>query len=437
MSIGGNSNLGTMLIRRLDTASGIQASQQSQLVNSARSNAIAQLADAARIDPVQNQTERALPETIDRARAQVERQARRTVEGGKLETPPHLRVARPIVDASFTPSAPTSLGSAARTILALLSLFPDAPPPLQGRSPLLAASPTEANTPATGGDRRTMGLPSGTGAGAQGPSGANTPAAGTPAAGTPAAASSATGAPHADRPSTTPANASGQSIAASAPASTQGLPAQFIRALSQALQQSGAFYESHLHDFAQGKRTSEELRQEPQGRVATAGQSPGANATASASSAHTQPGQSAAGTTHNHHVSLTASTAPGHTNGLHPDTQPVVRQQLEILATQTLAWRGEVWPETAMEWEISRRNEDGLSDEAGSHWSTRLRLTFPGLGEVEARISLHEKQVVMRVVAPRSASMLAQHDQALRAGFSDAGLILSQLSILKEAGHDH
>lgn len=409
MSIGGNSNLGTLLIRRLDTALSIQASQQSQLVSSARADAIAQLADAARINPVHNQTDRPLPETIEKAQAQVERQARRTAEGGRTEqAPAHLRMTRPAIDTSMTPSAPTSLGSGARTILALLSLFPDTPPPLQGRRPLLPASPAPASTPGAGG---TSGLPPGTGAGTSAPA-AGPPAAGTPAAGTPAVQAA----------TSTPVR--------------NGLPVQLVRALAQALQQSGAFYESHLHDLVQGNRNLDQLRQEPQGRLAATGQpgspSTGAGASSSSSPALSQPGQNLAADIRNPSAPSAAATTPGSTTGVHPDTQPVVRQQLEILATQTMTWRGEVWPETPMEWEVARQNEDGRPDEAGTHWSTRLRLTFPELGQIEARISLHDKQVVMRMVAPNSASTLAQHDQALRAGFAEAGLTLSQLSILKE-----
>lgn len=404
MSIGGNSNLGTLLIRRLDTALSIQASQQSQLVSSARADAIAQLADAARINPVHNQTDRPLPETIEKAQAQVERQARRTAEGGRTEqAPAHLRMTRPAIDTSMTPSAPTSLGSGARTILALLSLFPDTPPPLQGRRPLLPASPAPASTPGAGG---TSGLPPGTGAGT------SAPAAGSPAAGSPAVQAA----------TSTPVR--------------NGLPVQLVRALAQALQQSGAFYESHLHDLVQGNRNLDQLRQEPQGRLAATGQpgspSTGAGASSSSSPALSQPGQNLAADIRNPSAPSAAATTPGSTTGVHPDTQPVVRQQLEILATQTMTWRGEVWPETPMEWEVARQNEDGRPDEAGTHWSTRLRLTFPELGQIEARISLHDKQVVMRMVAPNSASTLAQHDQALRAGFAEAGLTLSQLSILKE-----
>ncbi|WP_397475573.1 flagellar hook-length control protein FliK [Pusillimonas sp.] len=416
MSIGGSSNLGTLLIRRLDTALSVQASQQSQIVNAARSDAVAQLADAARISPVHNEGGRPLPETIEKAQAQVGRQARQPAESGRLQhLPPGSRHTRAVIDTSSTPSAPTTLGRAARTILALLSLFPDQAPPVRGRNPLLQSGPGHANA-----------SPASAGTSTRAPGGASAPSAqgsATTAAGSTSAASQ------------------GVPVAASAGA-TGGLSAQIMQALSMALQQSGAFYESHLHDLALGKRSAAQLNQEPQARPsAPAGQTATHQAAATAPNAAattTQtPNQATEGTSSEGRSPTTAAAQASASSsqsltGLHPDTQPIVRQQLEILAGQVFNWRGDAWPDASMEWEIARQNEDGLPDEAGTHWATSLRLQLPSLGEVEARLSLHDKQVVMRLVAPQSAQTLVQNDQALRAGFHDAGLTLSQLTILEE-----
>lgn len=418
MSIGGSSNLGTLLIRRLDTALSVQASQQSQIVNAARADAIAQLADAARISPVHDEGGRPLPETIERAQAQVERQARQATESGRLQQlQPGSRQARAASDTSTTPSAPTTLGHAARTILALLSLFPDHAPPMLGRQPLFRSSPGQANTSSA---------PTGTAGRAPG-------------------TTSVPGAAGIGTNPTGSASAANQAapIAALAGASGPGaLSAQFLHALSLALQQSGAFYESHLQELTSGRRTVAQLGQEPQARLsASAGQTAlqqpvtaASNAAASAAQVSTP----AAEATPSEGRSATAAAPQANASpsqaltGLHPDTQPIVRQQLEILAGQVFSWRGEAWPEAPMEWEVARRNEDGLPDEAGTHWATSLKLHLPTLGEVEARLSLHEKQVVMRLVAPQSAQVLAQNDQALRSGFLDAGLSLSQLNILTD-----
>lgn len=412
MSVGGSNNLGTLLIRRLDTALSVQASQQSQIVNAAKADAISQLADAARLSPVHNEGGRPLPETIEKAQAQVERQARQATESGRLQqSQPGLRMARPTVDTATTPSAPTRLGHAARTILALLSLFPDQAPPLRGRQPLIPSAPLGASPAGSAG---TAGATAG-GAQAGAQAGA-TPGTPTPA-GSAAAAASLAGA-----------------------GATGGQPAQILHALSLALQQSGAFYESHLQDLASGGRSMAQLKQEPQGRVnlnASSGQTSTPAQTAADGAARPAAlvaesagagadGRSQAATT----TQSSAATSQALT-GMHPDTQPIVRQQLEILAGQVFTWRGEAWPDTPMEWEIARQDEEGLPDEAGTHWATSLRLNLPTLGQVEARLSLHGKQVVMRLVAPQSASTLVENDLALRAGFQDAGLTLSQLTILE------
>ena len=418
MSIGGSSNLGTLLIRRLDTALSVQASQQSQIVNAARADAIAQLADAARISPVHNEGGRPLPETIDKAQAQVERQARHASESGRLQQlQPGARQPRAVIDTSSTPSAPTKLGHAARMILGLLSLFPDQAPPVRGRSPLLQSGPGHANTSSAPAGA------SGSAPGATSAPGARTNTA--PSAGTAASAASQSA------PAAT-------SIAAAAP---NVLSAQIMHALSLALQQSGAFYESHLHDLTFGARTAAQLGQEPQGRLtAAAGQAASQQSPTSGSNTAASNAQlvSQAAEGHASEARTASSGAPqaGAPNsqalaGLHPETQPIVRQQLEILAGQVFSWRGDAWPDASMEWEIARRNEDGLPDEAGNHWSTSLKLRLPTLGEVEARLSLHDKQVVMRVVAPQSAETLVRNDQTLRSGFHDAGLTLSQLTILE------
>src|SRR5690606_24320390 len=136
MSVGGPSNLGTLLIRRLDTALSVAASQQSQIVNAGKSDAILQLADATRIAPLHNEGGRPLPETIDKALAQTERGGRQ-VEDARLQSRPLPQgTERPSTETSSTPSAPTTLGHAAKAILALLSRFPEQAPPVNGRAPL-------------------------------------------------------------------------------------------------------------------------------------------------------------------------------------------------------------------------------------------------------------------------------------------------------------
>lgn len=403
MSVGGPSNLGTLLIRRLDTALSVPASQQSQIVDAGRSDAITQLADASRINPLHNEGGRSLSETIERAQAQAERPGRQPVEETRLRTGlPLPRFEQPSTETSSTPSAPTTLGHAAKAILALLARFPGQAPPVAGRAPLAQPEPAATGT---------------------------------------------------------------AQAAAAQPSS--GVPAALIaRSLALAVQQSGLFYESHLGDLAFGGRSPAQLRLEPQGQIRGSGAAAAQGDPASAAedraparaaaqaaegssalrdpAAHnpvergpTERGPTERGPTEGRGPGAMASAQSGSAQagtplaGLHPETHLVVRQQLETLANQAFGWRGEAWPDAPMQWEVERRDERGVPDEAGTHWATRLRLSLPALGEVEARLSLHAGQVVMRLVAPHSAPLLKQHGQALRADFLQAGLTLSQLSILE------
>lgn len=428
MSVGGSSNLGTLLIRRLDTALGVQASQQSQIVNAARSDAIAQLADAARVNPLQNETGRPLPESIEKAQAQVQRQGRQPLENTRqLTQPVPARTERPATETSTTASAPTTLGNAARTILALLSLFPEQAAPVNGRAPLLQNSPAGGN--ATAGKAT---------ANSQSAAGQATSS----ASQAPATSTGATGAGYG---ATSAAAATAQLGGAMAASNPQA--ALFARALSVALQQSGMFYESHLRELAFGGRTAAQLKLEPQGQLGrpssptTAQTATSASntapqaATTSAEPASTDArsaGPSGPSSSATSQTAMASSSSASTLAGLHPETNLMVRQQLEVLANQVFVWRGEAWPDTQMEWEVARRNEQDLPDEDGTHWATRLRVSLPQLGEVEARLSLHDKEIVMHLVAPQSAQTLMQHGQDLRSDFQQAGLTLSRLSIHDE-----
>src|SRR5690606_13991661 len=114
-----------------------------------------------------------------------------------------------------------------------------------------------------------------------------------------------------------------------------------------------------------------------------------------------------------------------------PSTHALVRQQLETLANQAFAWQGEAWPGSELEWEVRRREPQGEDQETDT-WSTRLKLNLPGLGEVVARLSLANNQLVMHLVAPESATVMADHTGLLRERLGLHGLQLSQLTISRE-----
>lgn len=453
MSVGGPSGLGTLLVQRIDAALGTTLAQQTNLASGARPDAVSQAAEAARAEQLQNQVNRQPREAVDRAQLQNEQQVRQQIERGKLEAHKGLLGAtKEGPNTGTTPSAPTTLGNAARTILALLMNFPEQPAPVQGRQPLVPPPSEGGQQPAQG--QQTAASTSG--APAQQSTGANAPAAGAQqtASSAPGTASTAQG--------TAQTNTTAQALFA------QRVSAQaFSQALSNALQTSGLFYESHLSNMAFGKTSLPLLRQEPQAQLTqqaantagTASNTPAAGqntaatapntaqtaATATNASARVDSAGTPAGT-----VANTSATSPSSSpatqpqantalNGLHPETHLLVRQQLEVLANQTVAWRGEAWPSAPMDLEIQRREPGEASADDLQHWATRLTLHLPNLGEVQVRINLVGQQVLMHMLAPQSADVLSSNSDALRARFNASGLALSQLAIdrnTSEPQHD-
>ncbi|HUG59238.1 MAG TPA: flagellar hook-length control protein FliK [Candidimonas sp.] len=439
MSIGGPSALGTLLVHRLDSVLGTTLSQQANLVSGARPDAVTQPGSPERPDAAQNQVHRQTRDGVDRATGQTEQQTKDAINRAKLDArAAEILAARSAPSTSTTASAPTSLGHAARTILALLANFPDQAPPVQGKMPLLDANPRTADGSRPGAAATT-----------------NTNAAGN--------AARADANPALSRGQNTPTSSTasgtntlnGPAATTAATQSASALPAQLAQALAQALQRSGMFYESHLNNLAFGKQTVSQLQQEPQAQAGkgspaatpdqgkstnTAGQPTSSNAPANtpnaAAAAHGQRGEAAMTGQNTQAAGPGAASAPVPVPGLDPQTHQIVRQQLEVLANQTFAWRGEAWPDAPIEWEVNRREpsrEDTDLPLDVDHWATRINIQLPVLGNVQARLTLAGQQVVMHLIAPESSALLTQHTEALRDRYSAMGMQLSQLSVARNA----
>src|SRR5207253_8079123 len=121
-----------------------------------------------------------------------------------------------------------------------------------------------------------------------------------------------------------------------------------------------------------------------------------------------------------------ASAAP-----VHPAAVPIVRQQLDALATDQFRWAGEAWPGARLDWTIEPDDSGGHAsrggDDAGDGiaWRTRLTLTLPSLGTVDAELVLNGAQLVARLRANSAgADRLTRHEAALRQRFEGSGLRL-------------
>lgn len=404
--------LGTLLIQRLDAALGTTLSQQTQIVNRASSNPVPHPGQATRTEPVPNTLVRDTRENVDRA----------------LLNRPGVRVDLPqgtndpaatgrTTGHSVTTSATTSLGLAARIILNLFSSHTTNTPPIQGRTPLTGTAPHVATTSATPG-------------------------------------SGAAGAAQ-----TTPSGP----ITGAAPGteSTSMLAQNLARALTQNLQQSGLFYESHLKGLVSGQYRLADIRQEPQAQIpggtrpdAGPGASSASGQTAQTSQAQLAQGASASSNTGAQAGSPSASTAQGTTgqslqanlatSGIDPATHAIVRQQLEALADQSIHWRGEAWPGTPMDWHVRRHteNEHGTAPdtEPDASWQSQLKIQLPRLGDVTMGIRVAGKQVYVTVQADENtAPLLQQHAGELYDQMSGRQLELTAITFLESEarpGHD-
>ncbi|WP_195761253.1 flagellar hook-length control protein FliK, partial [Burkholderia pseudomallei] len=122
---------------------------------------------------------------------------------------------------------------------------------------------------------------------------------------------------------------------------------------------------------------------------------------------------------------------------LHAATLPIVRQQLDLLATDQFRWIGEAWPGARLDWTIEPDEQHGRERSApdadfpdARGWRTRLTLALPSLGTIDAELVLNGEQLAARLRASEAgAARLAPHGEALRARLQALGLQVSGLSI--------
>jgi hypothetical protein len=122
--------------------------------------------------------------------------------------------------------------------------------------------------------------------------------------------------------------------------------------------------------------------------------------------------------------------------GIHPASLNIVRQQLDMLANGQFRWQGEAWPGTRFDWEIERQaveQRDARSTDGGASeqpWRTRVTLSLPALGLVDAELLLSADKLMVRIRANDvGASRFAGDGQAFAQQLSAAGISLASLSV--------
>jgi hypothetical protein len=372
------------------------------------------------------------------------------VDTAPITTPPAVPSAPP-------PSAQTALSAVALTLNAIAHAGGDATLAVLGQTPIWPAAPAL--------DIEVDGLPL-----------FDTTAASTTLKGNPATAAAAT------------ANV----------AAAQVPVAALTAALERTVSDSGLFYEAHLAQWLAGQRSPADLADEAQNRLVAAAQLPldwsneegdaplpngstrqGAGAASnggmpsgapeSAATARAMPsiltaqaarfvagevladslseltGQPAHAGLHSA-APQTADTGAAQNSqsmaaAVHPATVPLVRQQLDLLATGQFRWSGEAWPGARLDWTIEQdgdewdRSGGGMASEDDQPWRTRLTLSLPTLGTVDAELTLTGMRLVARVQAsPGGATRLAMQGESFRQRLAAAGIELNGLTIREIGG---
>ena len=200
------------------------------------------------------------------------------------------------------------------------------------------------------------------------------------------------------------------------PLSAGGPPdtAKLSQGLQRALGDSGLFYESHVAEWAEGKRPLQDLQREPQMQRQSAGD-------AAMKALAGGPDLSAA---------------------------QMINQQLHTHEQGKVQWQGEAWPGQQMQWLVERDQRDGESGgkdgrgsrdgEADTVWRSGVRFRFPMLGKVAANVTLVGGQVhiALQSGSEDTAATLRAWAGALQQAMDAAGAPLSSLAIKADGGDD-
>ncbi|MES2935514.1 MAG: flagellar hook-length control protein FliK [Pseudomonadota bacterium] len=187
---------------------------------------------------------------------------------------------------------------------------------------------------------------------------------------------------------------SARPLLASATANTT----QVATALQDTLAFSGLFYEAHVNEWADGKRSMADLMREPQAQL-------------------------------NNQASDTSNVA----------LAQLVNQQLTTLEHQRARWQGEIWPGQQLEWEVQKDAPDqsgnAYVDEDKQPWQSSVRFELPLLGAVSATIQLvgDHVQIQVRTASETTATSLRSFAGRLTDTLGAAGTQLDLLTVKQDS----
>lgn len=204
--------------------------------------------------------------------------------------------------------------------------------------------------------------------------------------------------------------------------------------LSQAIGQSGLFYEAHQAQWVSGERTIESTAAEPQRAFDPPSKKtllPGHTDSAApdAPEARLAPAATEMPAKQTVETGKPEAGPPG-------ELRPLVQNQLLGLSQHTLAWEGLAWPGQTIKLEIDDAQQQSSGERDGNEpatevpWTSRLRLVLPGLGEIETSLTLWKDHgVALNVSADSDArARMGAALVELQQRMTDAGLRLGTVS---------
>lgn len=194
------------------------------------------------------------------------------------------------------------------------------------------------------------------------------------------------------------------SQAALLPDPGQPAPAQETH-LKATVEKSGVFYEAHQKAWVDGRLSLDELKQEPQARLAAASQA----------------------------VSEGSAQKPAVT----PETGHLVQRQLDTLEQRQFMYTGQAWPGQLVQWQIQPEEggeREGNGKQEMRAWHTSLAMSLPALGGLAARLRMvgNQVQLTFDTDNPEAAALIEQYRQQLAGSMEAAGLALASLQVRHE-----
>jgi hypothetical protein len=191
---------------------------------------------------------------------------------------------------------------------------------------------------------------------------------------------------------------------------------QLTHSLKNALGESGLFYESHVAEWAEGRRPLQELMREPQNQRAHAAQ------------------PQAGGPQTSETLARAALAGPD------LSAAQMINQQLHAHEQQRVLWNGQAWPGQPLQWEVQRDQREGSPQEQADGrepepvWRSGVRFRLPLLGKISAAVTLVGEQVHIQVQTgdDDSAATLRAWAGQLQQAMEAAGSPLASLTIAPE-----